>query len=818
MNYLAIPHELHAEHLHGKVVGRIVRNIPPIIELEPTKCRIGLTFRNDFIASDDDKRRTSVFPLRKNDTISGPFRLDVGRKFCNKGYLCERCKPGNIGKCNNCNYSMNALCNCYQGDNNCGCPQINHSRCRKIPVYYADFNEQRPVVTIPTDDDNMKRFIDESEHSSGWKDSCRIYGKMVEVANNNGIDSVAELLSYLAEESSHHAEGIILKLCDIIRDYAQLRALLTKWFNYYNERRLQLLGLTLDEMDKSRLDTLELYDRCMRDPYSVASIPMKKAEMIVKIYNIRTVGDNHHSCGLILRKLYHNENERGWSYTPVSNIEIEHPDYPLLKGMLVKTYGVVTEYNNKYNQEVLYRGVTYNDQVRVSEYVKARLLPEGRPPLNGIVSGSRINPIIRPNTSAPLDELQIAALNMAIISGISIITGGPGTGKTFIIGEIVKQFDRSNVTYRLVSSTGKAVSRIRDTVVTEFPARTIKHMLVSPYDESQPGERRRRTVFDVLIIDEASMVTIGLLSQMFAKFGTDWNLILIGDPDQLPPIGCGSLLNELIKSQIIPHVRLINNHRVIKSGVNNDILNNITRISTWPGGRPFNFIINSPSNFAHIEGDRSTINNIIRWFKGQGFRRESIKVITPYNIDIQNINSEIQGIWNDNRPVNTTNNERWYVGDLIMCTENNYRQNVMNGEEGVITNIDNGIIKIRIGNREINVVSRNQNRNQESSVNLEQDNNMTTRDITLSYALTIHKSQGSEYDNVILYMPNTGQINRGFLQRNLIYTGISRAKKWLWHVGSIQVSSDAVGRLPEDKYEYLSNRLSPIIPAISGSF
>ncbi len=693
-----------------------------------------------------------------------------------------------------------------------------------------------PSVLIPCDEKNIVNTIMFLLKKQGfsYQSACGSYKTIMEMVRDMEMKDAAEYISMLAERwNSYHDPLILDRLLPDMRPN-EFKIILTWWRQNYNLRRLQHLGLTRTEIRASNMDYVTLYTKCRNDPYSVPSISMEKADSIVDLCLI-TATPEQRRCGIILRNMYDNEQKRGWSCTPCSHLTRKHPDFESLRDMLKEKYGVIMDtisLNGEPKCEMAYFSTTFQSENLVAKYIIARLSPEeteeeelARLTLQTTITTryertlSEIapGPSIRPSDPLPLspdsrlDEHQMSALRTVLKGGVSIITGGPGTGKTSTIKEIVRQFDLKGIIYKLASYTGKAVSRIKDVVRSKTPPSTLHHMISAP---DACGK------FQVLIIDEASMVTTDLLSKVFSIFGTDYSLILVGDANQLPPIGWGSLFNQLLESRTIPCTVLQVNHRVMEApGEVDGILANISKIPRWRDGIPFPF--QQTDNCRFIDGDALIIMKMITAFKDQGINPNDIKIICPFNAYLDSINGACQRIWNGSQKNTVGGGKTWFVNDLVMCIENNYDNNVMNGEEGIIKDVNDRTIEVDFGSGRLVHVrleggpSRyNRKNDDDNDDEVERVGAMTVSDITLAYALTVHKSQGSEYLHTIFLMPGGTMGSRSFLTRNLVYTGLSRARRSLWHIGDKMKTATAVGQPLPYRYECLSDRLLQKLPVI----
>ena len=350
-------------------------------------------------------------------------------------------------------------------------------------------------------------------------------------------------------------------------------------------------------------------------------------------------------------------------------------------------------------------------------------------------------------------DKQIEAIKKALNNNISIITGNPGTGKSKIIKAICNIYKKQNPNNKihLASPTGKAANRMEE--LTGYEAKTI-HRLLS-YD----GSFNHNTTLNLgkVTLDEFSMTDIRLAYHLFSAIDLDMKVIIVGDTNQLPSIGPGNVLKDMIESQIIPVTKLQKNFRQSKKG---RIITMAKKISE--GEVPE--LKDNGSDFEYVSADseHSVINYIRNFFDNppEGVDIFDIQVITPINkgnVGVENFNKVIQNIVN---PKTSKTLKGYRLNDKIMVSKNNYEKEVFNGEMGKIIDIEDSKLTIELLH----------NKKWVDYHEGELD------EIGLGYACTVHKSQGSEFPYVLMVMMKSHSI---MLQRNLLYTGMTRAQKQL---------------------------------------
>ncbi len=374
-----------------------------------------------------------------------------------------------------------------------------------------------------------------------------------------------------------------------------------------------------------------------------------------------------------------------------------------------------------------------------------------------------------------LSPEQKEAVLRAFSEKFLIITGGPGTGKTTIIKVIGKILKRKGFKFYLAAPTGRASKRI--TEATNFYAQTIHRLLeYNPYTGSFSKNRFNPLLADFIILDEFSMVDTLLFSKFLEAVVPNARIILVGDHYQLPPVGPGYPLRDLINSGKISVIEL---KKIYRQKEDSLIVYNAHRIKE---GKPPE--IPTPSEerlfdfyFVRKSGERSVFSAIIELYTERIMEQFSVdplsdrvQVLTPLYrglVGVDNLNRVFQEILNRS-PVELRVGERIFkLGDKVMQLKNNYEKEVFNGDIGRICSID----------RELKVLTVDFYGRKVSYFPGE------FSEITLSYAISVHKSQGSEYDFVVMPVVNSHSI---MLKRNLIYTALTRARKLMVMVGEIE--------------------------------
>jgi len=361
---------------------------------------------------------------------------------------------------------------------------------------------------------------------------------------------------------------------------------------------------------------------------------------------------------------------------------------------------------------------------------------------------------------------------------ISIITGGPGTGKTTLVKKMIEVLEESRVRFKLAAPTGRAAKRMFEG--TGRPTETIHRLLeFSPMTMGFTRNEQNALELEFLILDEASMIDVFLMHSILKAMPFGAHLVLIGDVDQLPSVGAGNILNDLIASGSVQVTRLT---QIFRQAQDSLIIVNAHRVNN--GEFPTMSIPGTKRDFVYIKEDEPEKTfELLREIYTQklpkiGISSEDAIVLVPMNrgvVGTQRLNQELQMILNPGGEI-SKQVERFgqvlKVGDRVMQIRNNYDKFVFNGDLGKILDVDKEEQKMVIvfGERELIYDFSELN------------------EITLSYAVSIHKSQGSEFAAVIIPIFMQHFI---LLKRNLIYTAITRAKKMCILIG--QAKAIAMG-------------------------
>ena len=392
------------------------------------------------------------------------------------------------------------------------------------------------------------------------------------------------------------------------------------------------------------------------------------------------------------------------------------------------------------------------------------------------------------------DEIQWQAVKTAVSSKVMVLTGGPGTGKTTTTLGIISAYKQAGCQIVLAAPTGRAAKRMSE--ATGMEAKTIHRLLEYKPPEGYQKNEEHPLEGDVLILDECSMIDIMLMYNLLKALPEHMSLILVGDIDQLPSVGAGNVLRDIIDSSCVPVVRLT---RIFRQAQGSRIIMNAHQINKGEGidmrgGKDADFF------FAAQESNQEVVDTIVRYCKTNLPRYyhvdplQDIQVLTPMQrgeCGAVNLNQVLQEAMNPSKIFLRRGGTQYRLKDKVMQIRNDYDKEVFNGDIGTVTKVD-------VEERELTVLFDER----------EVVYDVTELDeLTLAYAVTIHKSQGSEYPIVV--MPFT-MSHFVMLQRNLLYTGVTRAKKILVLVGEKKAVYYAIkNETTTGRNTCLSRRLQP---------
>ena len=417
---------------------------------------------------------------------------------------------------------------------------------------------------------------------------------------------------------------------------------------------------------------------------------------------------------------------------------------------------------------------------RAEQSIAARLktLSAGRRPWPDI-DASKAIPWVEEKTGLTLAESQKDAVRIALAAKVTVITGGPGVGKTTLVNAILRILAAKRVNLLLCAPTGRAAKRMTETTGRE--AKTIHRLLeVDPKNGSFKRNDENTLDCELLVIDEASMVDVPLMSALLKAVPNDAAVIFVGDVDQLPPVGPGQALSDMIASRAVPVVHLT---EVFRQAAESQIIQSAHRINAGRLPELSNSASETDFYFVPADSPEGAVPRLIEIIRDRIPRRfgvdpvRDIQVLCPMNrggVGARSLNIELQKALNPRlEPRVEKFGTTFAVGDKVMQIENDYDKEVYNGDVGFVEAID-----LEAGEMAIDFDGR--------SVSFQFGE---LDQVVLAYATTIHKSQGSEYPAVII--PVLTQ-HYAMLQRNLLYTGVTRGKRLVILLGQKKAIAMAV--------------------------
>ena len=569
-----------------------------------------------------------------------------------------------------------------------------------------------------------------------------------------------------------------------------------------------------------------LYDIIRENPYQLADdisgIGFRLADEIAHKAGIGENSDYRIRSGIIY--MLQQGTLSGHTYIPAKllaektaqmlEIDISYVDKHLTDLTLDKKV-VIKELNG---ERVVYASTYYYMELNTARMLRAlNMTYDLDGPVEGV--GFPVEQVIRrieAEEGIELDDMQRTAVREAVRNGVMIITGGPGTGKTTTINTLIKYFEYENLDIRLAAPTGRAAKRM--TEATGYEAQTIHRMLelTGAPDDSAPArfERNEQNPLetDVIIIDEMSMVDITLMHSLLKAVMPGTRLILVGDVNQLPSVGPGNVLKDIINSHCFNVVMLT---KIFRQALESAIVTNAHRIND---GESIDLNHKTPDFFCMKRYDTQSITGVMvalirdKLPPNVGAAPYEIQVLTPMRkgeLGVERLNVVLQQYLN---PPAADKREREHKqgifreGDKVMQIKNNYQLEwEVTSKYGIpidsgvgVFNGDMGIIK------EINPFA------ELLTVEFDEGRKVTypfsqLDELELAYAITIHKSQGSEYPAVILPLLSGPRM---LFNRNLLYTAVTRAKRCVVIVGSEDTVESMIRNVNEQKrYTSLKERI-----------
>ncbi|MDO5337400.1 MAG: ATP-dependent RecD-like DNA helicase [Eubacteriales bacterium] len=679
------------------------------------------------------------------------------------------------------------------------------------PVYGEQFQIHSYAAKVPEDAMAMERYLG----------SGAIKGVGAALASRIVRHFGEETLRIVEEEPERLSEvrGISPRMAREIGSQIAEKADMRKAMIF-----LQKYGITLNLAAKIfKKYGQELYHVMQENPYQLAEdidgVGFKIADEIAARIGIHTDSDYRIRSGLL--------------YTLSQSVQDGHIYLPKdeLFRRAEELLGVDRAYMDKHlmdlamDRRIVLKGtedsvIVYAGQYYQLELNTAKMLCELNVPYpEDTEQVERRILAIEQVTETTLEEMQKRAVAEAAQNGILILTGGPGTGKTTTINAIIQYFEMEDCIIRLAAPTGRAAKRM--TEATGYEAQTLHRLLElsgAPEEENRQGrahfERNTQNPLeaDVIIIDEMSMVDIHLMHSLLCAVTVGTRLILVGDVNQLPSVGPGNVLRDIIESGIFPVVEL---KKIFRQAFESDIIVNAHKINRGE----MVCLDNKSRDFFFLK--RSDADIIIRVLlaliqdklpRYVGARESDIQVLTPMRkgaLGVERLNQILQRYLN---PPDARKKEKetarglFRQGDKVMQIKNDYQLEwEIRGRYGIpvekgvgVFNGDTGIIREINEFAELVTVEFEEGR-------FAQYTFKQLEELELAYAITIHKSQGSEYPAVVIPLLSGPKM---LLNRNLLYTAVTRAKKCVTVVGSEETFAQMIANSKEqERYSSLEKRI-----------
>ena len=460
---------------------------------------------------------------------------------------------------------------------------------------------------------------------------------------------------------------------------------------------------------------------------------------------------------------------------------------------------IETEYiNGRVSDHILFLPGSYKKECEIAEMVADMIKTSDK---DNVVGFERYISSFEKETGITLDKVQIKGVEMALTNRISILTGGPGTGKTLTINAVIRYIlnNEPKAEIKLCAPTGRAAKRMSE--LTGMEAFTI-HRLLRLGPGGKKLDEDGDLEADYVIVDESSMIDQSLFHTLLQEVhASGASILLVGDKDQLPPVGAGLPFKDLIESGVVPTVKLATLHRQARESQINlnakNILNGVTEI----GEEGLSFDIEKQDFFFFAAYTPEQINSlIIRSIDGlieAGTRKEDIVVLSPMKrteVGVQEINQRLQQHLNppsEEKTEITSGFNLFREGDRVMQTKNNYNLGVYNGDTGYIKKIDEEEEELIVTYEDFEVLEGKLTPKEKDVIYDFSEVN----ELILAYSTTVHKSQGSEYPVVI--MPLSPLLFN--TSRPILYTSVTRAKERFIFIGDTDSLRRGIEKVEETK-------------------
>lgn len=654
---------------------------------------------------------------------------------------------------------------------------------------HKKFGEQLKVesyqILLPDDKKGIKKYLIDRVSGIGKKTADKI-------VEHFGSDTfkILEAKPERLKEIKGLRKKIINEIQGNLKDNHIIRELTERLSKYKIGRHT--ISKLYKELGESVIDILQ------SNPYflieNIKGIGFKIADNIAKSYGIESDSPFRINAGIDFI-LNENEQKNG-------NLYIEKDTFIKKSKYLLDVSDsiILDEINNKIiKNEIIKEKIPEDIFIKyetflIEKEIAGRLLDISKLKDNEDKKAINID-LITEDMNIELAKEQKEAVYSTLNNGLTIITGGPGTGKTTIIRVIIELFMDMDKKVKIAAPTGRAAKRIEET--SGYAASTIHRLLKVDsetgrfvHDETKPLKA------DIIIIDESSMIDTYIFLALIRAISSTTRVVFIGDRDQLPSVGPGNILRDLINSEKFSTIFLSRNFRQSKDSL---IIENAYRINT--GEKIITKAYTDLLDFVSIDVTNNhivikKIINIIKYYKDDyKFNSSEIQILVPMyrgEAGITKINMAIQEEFNDNVFYINKENVKFKKNDKVMQLKNNYEKDVFNGEQGTVHSFDED----------------------KKTLSIEFDGKIIEYDLdeldelTLSYAVSVHKSQGSEFDMVMLVLLPYHSI---MLNREIFYTAVTRAKKKLFLISDPQTIQTAISNSsPADRKTLLEKRINEL--------
>lgn len=564
-----------------------------------------------------------------------------------------------------------------------------------------------------------------------------------------------EKREYSYEMAAHIISKELLKKGKIKEQ--TVRGILTGWKNDFDVRQLGLFGISNDEIKGIHEKIMsshmrDIIDGILDDPVKVYEMSMERCDHIISLMG-RTITKQQRQEGILLRELW-DKLQNGY----VSLNKKEFKKYSLVdKNSFRHNYPVV------YSHKSIYLKKVYDMEKELAENILSRMSQEPESVAKKLKFAKRTT------------KEQREAVKMVMENSISVITGRAGTGKTDVVKEIVDNFELNKISFLLCAPTGAAVERLREVLGQRIEREMT--MTIHMFSVKSPK------IPQYIIVDESSMISYQIAHMLLKRLAPDTRLIFIGDEEQLPPINFGAFFSQLIKCGA-PTVKLTKNFRILSDDT---ILVNANNIIS---GKFEDFV--ESDSFTASQGEMEDLRDILSAYKDM-FDINEIVVICPLRKKGDErdyyINKINKMVWEVYYPKKTGGG--FQKNHRVMVKNNDYKNQLMNGQEGIITSVDRDGVVVEFGNSTSRPDNSGSRTRSSCKFFYNGDNKVPrTNDLEICFCRTVHGMQGLEKPVCLCFVPQSSYY--GFLNTNLIYTMCTRARERMDILGDLDTITRAV--------------------------